>query len=417
MPSERHSSSSPFSRTTVLAVLVVGLAAFLAMLYFIGAGDFGDRENSARATASSDAIHGYSGLVQLLELESFGVSVVRSSEDATRDGLLVITPSSAADPEALARLLDERRFIGPTMVIMPKWLTSKSTDNVSEEDRARIENGWVRLTGVMPAVWASDLPQPYAFKHHVDDFEDSARREWTGLDRSAAAPSATLASATPTGEFGTLIEDAYGNVLAFELTSAHAAAPVIFVAEPDLVNNFGLADAGRAQLALALIERSAGPDGRVTFDLSAGMAAPSTNLLTLAFEPPFLASTICLILALIVIAWRAFFRFGPVVRGERPIAFGKAQLVENGAGLILRAGRWNLLAQPYAAMTRRRVARKLGLMGADAATIDRAVDHRAPGSEPFSHRSLELEQADTAKEIVSAAQSLRSLGRKATGQI
>src|SRR5690606_24376816 len=68
--------------------------------------------------------------------------------------------------------------------------------------------------------------------------------------------------------------------------------PVVVIVEPDLANNYGLADAARAQAAIAIVEASLeGNDLPIVFDLSVAGLARSENLLTLAFEPPFLAAT------------------------------------------------------------------------------------------------------------------------------
>lgn len=187
----------------------------------------------------------------------------------------------------------------------------------------------------------------------------------------------------------------------------------IFVVEPDLVNNYGLADPERAKAAVALVrEAGFGNENRVTFDQTLNGFGGAENLLTLAFRPPFLAATLCLILAMVIIGWRAFLRFGPAAIRGPEIAFGKKRLVSNGAGLIVRAKRLRLLAAPYAALSARRLAAKLGLHRHEPEDIDAALAARLPEEEPFSTRAERLRNAHTPNEILRAAQALRELEGK-----
>ena len=189
----------------------------------------------------------------------------------------------------------------------------------------------------------------------------------------------------------------------------------VFVTDADLMNNYGLADAARAKAALALIDELSYSDKNigVTFDLTLNGFGASENLLTLAFRPPFLAATLCLLMALLIVGWRAFQRFGPAAAGSGPaIAFGKQRLVANGAGLIIRARRLRLLGAPYAALSARRVAERLGLARADREAIDAALARRLPGEEPFSRRAARMEEAAKPAEILSAAQALDDLTTK-----
>src|SRR5690606_34728896 len=132
---------------------------------------------------------------------------------------------------------------------------------------------------------------------------------------------------------------------------------VVVVAEPDLMNNYGLADSRRAELAYALVDAAReGQDIPVVFDLTLPGLGQSENLLTLAFRPPFLAATLSLLFAALVIAWRALRRFGPARAEAHARTMGKRQLAHNGAALVERARRLHLLGPPYAALAIGRIA-------------------------------------------------------------
>ena len=196
--------------------------------------------------------------------------------------------------------------------------------------------------------------------------------------------------------------------------------PLVVVFDPDLLNNWGMGDRKRAMAALRLIDQAQGgqPDP-VTFDLTLNGFKRSANLLTLAFAPPFLAATLCLLIAALIAGWRAFRRFGPPLAEARAIAFGKASLVANAAGLVRRSGRLHLLGAPYAALLRERLVRGLALprhadAAASEAAIDRALAARDPAARPFSDIAAELRAARRPAELLRAGQALHALERTLT---
>ena len=103
----------------------------------------------------------------------------------------------------------------------------------------------------------------------------------------------------------------------------------------------------QARSALAMLDflNSTDADG-VLFDVTANGLGRSRSPLKLAFDPPFLAVTLTIFAAMLLAAWQALNRFGPVRRRERAIAFGKAALVDNSAALIRKAGREATPRQP-----------------------------------------------------------------------
>lgn len=414
-------ASSPFGKATVFAVLVVGFLAFLALLYFISAGDTGgDRENDGAAHAASVGLNGYAGLVRLLEGAGHEVAVSRSPSDLETGDLLVIAPSPYADPEEIGALLEARQYRGPTLVLLPKWQARTIPDRAPAEIRKLFKEGWVALGMATETTWTNDLLAPYTFDTALDRLEegdDGAAFEGFGITGDLPARTTKFVLAKDTLE--PLVRDGDGRMLAFNVLGEEGsdfyenAHWVVVVAEPDLVNNWGLADPARAAVALSLVrEAGYGEDTRVVFDLTLNGFGGTQNLLTLAFRPPFLAATLCLIAALIVIGWRAFMRFGAAAASAPEIGFGKERLVRNGAGLILRAKRMRLLAAPYAALAQRRIARLLALKRPDDAAIDAALAQRLPDEAPFSTRAEALRSAEAPDDILRAAKALDELARK-----
>lgn len=414
--------SSPFSRGGMLAVVAVGFAAFIAMLYFISAGDTGGRERSGAAHAAANGINGYSGLVQLLEGEGYDVERSRGRDGLETAGLLILTPPQFTDPEEFASILETREFRGPTLVILPKWNAMElDEDNIAEIDADRMQSDWVALGGANAARWTENLPAPFGFTTAIEQLEADQASTWSGLELAGSLPTRTIQYAERNSAHEPVFKGAGNRTLALNITGEEGTDYyenshwTMFVTEPDLMNNYGLADPQRAAAAIALVrEAGYGDMTSVTFDMTLNGYGGSVNLLTLAFQPPFLAATLCLILAMLIVGWRAFLRFGPAAAGSREIAFGKRRLVSNGAGLIVRARRLGLLAAPYIALTQRRLGSALGIARPDAEAIDNAMAVRLPGDEPFSHLADRLTNAQKPMDILRAAQALNELTKKLT---
>ncbi|WP_298300967.1 DUF4350 domain-containing protein [uncultured Erythrobacter sp.] len=412
-------TASPFTRGSVLAILVVGFSAFVAMLYFLGAGDTGGESANRNAHASSNALHGFAGLTRLLEANGYNVEKSRERSGLETPDLLILTPTRSTNPDDFAEILESRQYQGPTLVILPKWIAARPQGEVAEEDEERVQDDWVQLISPYSPEWAGELPELYSMNLSVEFKEQPAR--WGGMRFAGQLPMNSILSSEHNPNHEALVIDDNGRRLALNVIGQEGtyfydeAHWLTIVVEPDLMNNHGLADPARAALALALIEQAGYDEKRVTFDLTMVGIGGATNLLTLAFRPPFLAATLCLILATLIVGWRAFLRFGPVVAQSQEARFGKTQLVTNGAGLIVRAGRLQLLAEPFANLAQRKVARTLGLSNPDADAIDAALAQRLPDEEPFSNRVDKLKSASRAGEVLRAAQNLNNLASKVTG--
>lgn len=411
--------ASPFSQRAVLAIVLVGALAFFALLYLIGIGATGERDGNGGSHAAAKGLNGFAGLAQLLETEGYEVHISRSPTAFDTYDLLVLTPPMNADPEEIGEILEKRRDLGPTLVILPKWGVANFRGRLREQMEGKVRDGWVRLLFASPPTWTEDLPQPFAFELEQEEIDGDKPVRWDGFDLSGALPERTEIYAKPNFLHDPLVMDDANHSLAHLVLGEEGsdyyndAQYAVFVTEPDLMNNYGLADPQRAALALELVrEAGYGDEMAVTFDLTLNGLGTAQNLLTLAFRPPFLAATICLILALLMVGWRAFRRFG-APRAQLPAnAFGKSRLVTSGARLVLRARRLGLLTAPYADLAARRLARRLGLAHPGPQAIDAALQRALPGEEPFSSRAEAMRHARKPSEILGAAGHLHELERK-----
>lgn len=412
--------SNPFRPTTVLALLAVGSLAFLLLLYALSQGWTGGEDRNGGNHAAANGLNGYSGLVTLLEETGNSVTVSRNPADLPEYGLQILTPPIMTAPDGIDDILQQRIDLdaGPTMLILPKWLAMPIPADANVES----ENGWVFLGGSVSPPWFSQLEIAEGAELAIGETGG-----WQGFAEAGDLPDETQVQALVSDErkvMRALLVDEEGDVLAAELLQPPEADgyepwPIYVVFEPDLMNNYGIADRARAEVAIALVEMArAGGNMPIRFDVTLNGLGASQNLLTLAFRPPFLAAALCLLLAALVIGWRAFRRFGPAIAEEPATAQGKRQLARNGAALLERVKRWHLLKQPYEDMIGRRVASALGLRNADIdareIAIDRELARRGHDGPTFSRLAGDLRVAERPKDIIRAARALRTFERTLT---
>lgn len=421
--------ANPFSRRAVLAIVVLGSALFVALLWMIGTGTGLGTVNDGQAHAGSKGLTGYAAMADFLDRRGFAVSQVRGETGLDQPGLLVLTPPASADGREIDRIVTARRRIGPTLVVTPKWVADRAA---AGERGAR--PGWVRLDGTTAPMWPGFLddlsvvqpnppPGPARWRAAVLTGRLPAPDHvmyggGTGLVQLVAGPqdAMTLAGFLDDGGRYPGLE-AISRDRVLHSGRQPGLFPLVVVFEPDLLNNYGMADLANARLAESLV-RATGvkPGEAVAFDLTLNGYGRSANLLTLAFTPPFLAATLCLLLAAVISGWRAALRFGPPLVQAPAIAFGKRALVANAAGLVRRSRRLHLLADPYADGARERLVRALGLPRAlDAeqagAAIDRACAARQPDHEPFTTLVARLKAARRPHDLLIAARDLCALER------
>ena len=410
--------TNPFSARMVLSFVVVGFSAFLLLLYFFAIGDTGDRSNDGQAHAAANGLNGFSALAELLDKQGTDVDISRTPAGLKTNDLLILTPPMSTKPEEFGEFLEERQSRGPTIVILPKWWASGFPPVLPKEISDQVKEGWVQLGGANSPNWPAGLPDPYDVETEEDKRKGNSKVSFAGLGLSGNLPTRPVVFARDRDVHEPLVTDGSGRTLALSVLGDkdsdiyNDGYTMIFVVEPDLMNNYGMADQKRAQLALALIDEATYYDDTpVVFDVTLNGLGSSTNLLTLAFKPPFLAATLCLIAAMIVIGWRAFKRFGPPASGGPAIAFGKRRLVTNGAGLIVRARRFDMLADPYIELSAQRTRNALGISSLDHAELDAAIERRLPNEPSFTQRANAMRAARNQSDILRSARALKELER------
>lgn len=436
---ERQAGGNPFARGTVLLMLAIGSAAFLALLYAIGAGgSLRSGGNGAAHGASASSI-GYSALGRLLEQTGTRVSYGRTPDALQQQDLLIVTPEVSADPGELAALVKQRAFTGPTIIILPKWQA------IPEQG---LRSGWVRLESPLIALQSPRvLAELVAARTRLEGLDDAMFSipaiQQNLPERRAAMMAQALKSRV------TIAGDRLRTVLRDQATGMARVAvvvdggwypsldsnapqdpdaipgiergryPVVIVADADLMNNLGLANRNTARQALQIVDAtwSGGGEG-VVFDLTQNGLGTSENLLSVAFRPPFVGAIVSLVLAAMTFAWMAFCRFGPALAEAQPFGFGKAALVGGGAALIRRLGREHLVAPVYADLVRERAARALGLSsGLAHDQIDDRLAKISPDAEGRDYATLsqDMRIARDRAGIVSAARALHAWKKERVG--
>ena len=114
-------NGSPFSTRGVIALVVLGGALFVALLWSLGNGGFDRQPNDGGGHVGGKGLNGFAGIAQLLEAEGWQVRRSRSASALDDPGLLVLTPLSFSKADKIDQAIKARRHIGPTMLILPKW--------------------------------------------------------------------------------------------------------------------------------------------------------------------------------------------------------------------------------------------------------------------------------------------------------
>jgi len=337
----------------VLWMVVVGcVSALLFLVLTAYAPQLRDGSDGGTHALSKSAI-GYAGLVQLLANEGVPTLVSRDPHpnQQARPNLLVLTPSLETDPKTVTRFAGS----GVELIILPKW--------IGVPDPAH--RGWVRAGGLASAEEiGTRLLNAFDGGDHIE------RRTGKAAPVLRAPPRfLTSGGAMPAGEIDNLqviVGPDQGWVSVVDVDNTHAVLikrknqDVYILSDPDLLNNQGLSQLANARGASALINVLRSGNRPVVFDLTLAGFTRSRSLLALAFEPPFLAATLCAIAAAGLMGLHAAARFGAPLRPSPTFALGKKGLADNSAALIRLVHREHRMGAGYANLTRTLAARAIG---------------------------------------------------------
>ena len=358
MSAER--TRTPFDPRVIGAVVVIGVIGFIAMWALMALGPQLSSGNNAQGHALSKGVAGYAGIVDYAERAGMWVDVRRAVveagplEDEEGSTLLVLTPDQNSDPDDIAALV-KAHGNEPVLIVLPKWRTIPHPQRKGWSGIGFVAPAhprlvpWARFGGREPdiAVITTRQSGPLALKGSGYQRGTAATRpgQWQALFGGAGTvmigmPDVPLFRAPAERPASSLEEWRNAENPALLIRSANRRLYVL--ADPDLINNFAFASRARARTALAVLDMVAedADAGGVAFDVTLnGLGGDSGGFLRLAFVPPFIGITLCLIAAGLFALWQAAARFGPARVPARAIPISKLALIESSAELVTQTRR------------------------------------------------------------------------------
>ena len=398
------SERNPFDPRLVVSLIAAGITAFILFFVLMAYAPEMRAGRDGRGHALSVSAIGFHGVVELLRGTGRRERLIRDQADLDTGDLVVVAleprfdlrlikNKNAAPDDRLAGLLERRRG-KPTLLVLPKW-------SVMSDPK---KSGWVRSNGMQdPEVGRYLLRSVGGVQVHQGGTD---ARVANGRDAMAgiAMPLPRRVQVISGKDIEPLLATPGGR----SILARHGDGPLYILADPDLLNNQAMRDPARAKAALAMLSALNSTDAEsVAFDLTLNGFGKKPSALKLAFEPPFLALTVAIFFAALLAGLHGAFRFGPAAEEGRAIAFGKAALVENSAGLFRIAGREHRTGGAYAELIREEAARVSGAPALRGEELDAYLDRFSkPDEKPFSALAAEAGDAADRNHLVSAARAL-----------
>src|SRR5262245_11806963 len=325
------------------------LAAWLAVVVMLGVaaayfGAFGEArpDTVGPSTFSSSAI-GHAGIADVLR--RLRIDVVKSRSDSVgrlrQDGVLVVAePNISLQPQQLRSLLAARTVL----LVLPKRVGRRSRDRPE----------WVDQVVLMPEATAAAVLSLAGIKAEV------VRAPAASWSRNELGPTPEIAAPIQLIKSSDLrpVVAADGGMLIGELRTNTRRLWVL--ADPDLMQNHGIGQAGNAGFAVARINALRGRNGNVVFDETVhGYEAQGGAPWRLLFEFPFVLVTLQGLIAVGLLLWATMGRFGAPLPPAPALQSGKYGLIQNTAKLFEFAGYQVVMLQRYVQAVVRDVARQL----------------------------------------------------------
>lgn len=403
---------SPFDPRVIGAIVVVGVIGFIAMWALIALGPQLSAGNNGQGHALSKGVAGYAGIVDYAERADMWVDIRREVVEATPLGddegstLLVLTPEHGTEPEAIAKLI-KAHGAEPVLLVLPKWQTFPDPKR----------KGWAGGGFVVPA---RDTLIPVAARSSIDGKPRLITLPGGGRATlwAPAAPRVTVGLGKGTWQ---LLEPGRGRSLLTRsnggesLVMRSANRRIYILSDPDLINNFAFASRAGARTALAVLDTVAedADAGGIAFDVTLNGLGGGGGFLRLAFVPPFIGITACLIAAMLFALWQAAARFGPARVPARAIPISKLALIESSAELVAQTRREADGADAWLRGQREALARALHAPSKlEGAALDEWLDRRRPateGREGFAALARRLPLARNTNELLGLARALHGI--------
>lgn len=410
MSAER--ARSPFDPRVIGAIVVIGVIGFIAMWALVALGPQLSAGNDGQGHALSRGAPGYAGIVDLAKRSGMWVDIRREVieavplEEGEGSTLLVLTPTYDSDPDDIAGLIDAHGS-EPVLLVLPKWRTGPHTEKKGWAGAGRPQLAPQRLI-------PEDALGGGPIRHQFVALASENRARLPGRR------SAEMATLRP-GDWQLLDGPRTTALLSMPgdgraILARGPSRRFYVLAEPDLINNFAFASRDGARTALTVLDvvaEEAGAGG-IAFDVTLnGIGGGNGGFLKLAFVPPFIGITLCLIAAMLFALWQAAARFGPARVPARAIPISKLALIESSAELVTQTRREADGAAAWLRGQREALARALHAPPKlEGAALDEWLDRRRPaqeGRETFASLARRLPLARNTNELLGIARALHGM--------
>lgn len=337
-----------FSRRLLIGWLAAAVLIFAASLFLGGVEGDSDKPGAdvVGPSAFSRSAVGYAGIAEILH--RLDIPVVKSRYNALAKlragGVLVITnPRPTFDGDKIVG--SDAKDAKTLLLILPKWTG----------DRSFAHPGWMEhatMVADSSATWALDLVVP---KGEV--VRPGAILGWSQNQIGTAPSLDDSVQLIRAKQLKPIVANADG-ILVGEMPTKGRRLWVL--ADPDVMDNYGLSRKGNAAFAVALIDALRSRDGNIIFDETVhGYVAAPASPLKLLFQFPFVFATLQGLLAVVLLLWATVGRFGAPATATPALEAGKLGLVENTAKLLEFAGHHRMVVRRYVQASVRDVARVL----------------------------------------------------------
>ena len=343
-------SSSAFSARGVLILVLVGVVAFAGLAVLAAYAPELRSGQDGRAHALSRSAVGYAGAALMMRQLGVPVTVSRLQPARPSEALVVLTPEPGLKPEDLKAYPKGTL----TLIVLPKWAASPDP----------LRPGFVRKVGLLDiGTNIQVLLSNYAPKTQLSYRQGITRPLLRGTgDLTYQFPALRTGKvdrlAAISGEgWEPLILDDQGRAV---LVQSRKSRSIWVLADPDLLNNQGLADLATARAGVEILQIGRNGDQPVIFDVTLNGFERGRGLGRMMLEPPWLSATLIAVAAVLLMGVQALARFGQPLRRGRAFALGVRTLVDNSADLIRMARKEHEMAPAYGALTRALAARDAG---------------------------------------------------------
>jgi hypothetical protein len=334
----------------------LGLLTLVMVWFALSAGDdqsYSVRSNLGGETAGDRSKHAYAyqGLARLLRAEGLGGQSIYGNSPLGSVGLRVLL-----EPQMVSADQDARRAFRDFLTQSKTPVLVVSALRTSTSRTLRLDKNGHLL---------KPLPKPRSGLGNRLNDDLGLERRIAQLD--GPVQGRLLGSSVAIDDMvyftqlwtGAKTWDIDGKTLIFR--QQLKGTDVYFLADPDLLNNAGLARAENAGFVLSWLEQIKGP-GNVVFDNRDIRIGGSTGFSFVGrlFEWPLGIVTGSVLSLALVLFWLSFGRFGPMLRETRHLEAGKETALEAAVSLLAGSGNNREILRRYLEGQTRQLAARLG---------------------------------------------------------